>query len=74
MFPKPKRIKDESALGTIRKMKCIVCGLVAEPHHIKSRGAGGDDTIENLLPLCRIHHTEIHTIGLKAFKLKYGFR
>ena len=30
------------------------------PHHIKSVGSGGDDTPENLLTLCWIHHAEVH--------------
>jgi hypothetical protein len=30
----------------------------SDPHHVTSRGAGGDDTPENLMPLCRRHHNE----------------
>lgn len=44
---------------------CIVCGeMGVDLHHIKSRGAGGRDTVENLIPLCRKHHTMIHQYGL----------
>lgn len=38
-----------------------------KPHHIKSRGAGGNDEPENLLRLCWEHHTQIHTIGDSRF-------
>lgn len=34
-----------------------------------SRGAGGDDTVENLMPLCAKHHEEIHkSIGKMCIK------
>lgn len=54
-------------------MHCQVCLdadvllAAAAPHHIRSRGAGGDDSAENLLPLCTSHHTEIHQIGTDTF-------
>ena len=54
---------------------CIVCGKSpSDLHHIKSRGAGGDDSLSNLLPLCRLHHIEIHKIGRKTFALKYKIK
>jgi 5-methylcytosine-specific restriction endonuclease McrA len=43
---------------------CECCGSKSvDVHHIKARGMGGDptgkrDTIENLMALCRICHTE----------------
>ena len=37
----------------------------AEPHHVKTRGAGGGD--EWCIPLCRIHHAEIHNTGRLTF-------
>lgn len=44
---------------------------VSDPHHVKSRGAGGPDA-ENLVPLCRAHHTEAHTVGITEFQLRYN--
>ena len=41
-------------------------------HHIKHKGAGGNDTNYNLMPLCQEHHQEIHQIGLNGFVVKYG--
>jgi hypothetical protein len=32
-------------------------------HHIRTRGAGGQDTAENLLALCRLHHGYVHAMG-----------
>jgi hypothetical protein len=31
-----------------------------DPHHIKSRGSGGGDIEENVILLCRRHHTLAH--------------
>lgn len=66
MFPKPVRQKDKKALEKVRKKPCCCCGTwqLIHAHHIKSRGSGGPDTLNNLLPLCFRHHTEIHQIGL----------
>lgn len=56
--------------------KCPVCGKKADLHHIDQVGMGRDRTEiihEGLevLPLCREHHTEIHTIGKNDFFKKY---
>lgn len=32
---------------------------ISDPHHLTSRGAGGQDTPENLVSLCREHHNEV---------------
>lgn len=48
--------------------KCLVCGNpIADPHHYKTRGAGGERTIH----LCRVHHEEWHLKGREAFCVKY---
>lgn len=31
---------------------------ISDPHHVTSRGAGGGDTADNVMPLCRKHHSE----------------
>jgi len=58
---------------TVNK-KCVVCGTKAELHHCQGStvGMGRDRTeISHLgleaLPLCRKHHTEIHSIGQSEF-------
>ena len=52
---------------------CEVCGDYGiQVHHIRSRGAGGDDEAINLMSLCPEHHTEYHTIGHEKFGVKYG--
>lgn len=32
-------------------------------HHIKSRGSGGSDDKNNLIPVCKTHHCEFHSKG-----------
>lgn len=56
--------------------KCCICGKPADLHHTDRIGAGSDreDVIHEgmrALPLCRIHHTEAHTIGDEDFEKKY---
>ena len=52
---------------------CEVCGdWQFQVHHIRTRGAGGDDDPRNLMCLCPEHHTEIHRIGNDKFGAKYG--
>ena len=56
--------------------KCCICGLPADLHHIDRVGMGRDrtDIIHEgmeALPLCRIHHTEAHTMPDADFLNKY---
>lgn len=62
---KKKRVIDRELLETVRKLPCMCCGKQApafaiEAHHITTRGAGGDDVADNLMPLCGEHHREWH--------------
>lgn len=71
-FPKKKRIINKQLLEDVKDQPCICCSKhPSDPHHLTSRGASGDDTEDNLLPLCRKHHTEIHQIGLKSMCWKF---
>lgn len=56
--------------------KCAVCGREAEIHHIDAIGMGGNRRTtghvgREALALCRMHHTEMHTVGRNAFLSKY---
>lgn len=56
--------------------KCAVCGRHADLHHVDVVGMGRDrKEICNIgmraLPLCREHHTEIHSIGQEDFLKRY---
>jgi len=73
LYPKSPRHRDSGFLERIRGMGCIVCGIrPVDAHHLKSRAAGGPDTASNVVPICRKHHTESHTIGQRSFSKKYA--
>lgn len=53
-------------------MKCVICNVQGvDIHHIWRRKSGGTDDNWNLIPLCRKHHTEIHTLGEVTSCVKY---
>ena len=64
--PKNKRIENKKLLKD-KKGVCQICGKkgATEKHHKKSKGSGGNDTEENLIEVCRICHTKIHTGEIK---------
>lgn len=58
--------------------KCAVCGRPADIHHCEGSriGAGVDRTKvhqlgREVLPLCRVHHTELHAMPESEFIKKY---
>lgn len=56
--------------------KCAVCGRNADLHHVDAVGMGRNrKEICHIgmwaLPLCREHHTEIHSIGQEGFLKRY---
>jgi 5-methylcytosine-specific restriction endonuclease McrA len=67
-----KAFGSTALVAWIAERGCLVCGRVpADAAHVKSRGAGGGWD-RNLVGLCRTHHTEQHTIGIKTFQTKYN--
>ena len=56
--------------------KCCICGQPADLHHVDHVGMGRDreeivhEGME-ALPLCRGHHSILHTIGQRTFLAKY---
>lgn len=62
--------------GCLVNKKCVVCGRPADLHHIERVGMGRnrDEIIHEgmeVLPLCREHHTEAHTMPDKDFFDRY---
>lgn len=45
-------------------------------HHVRGKNLGGGMGLKpsNLtcIPLCNLHHNELHTIGISTFEKKYG--
>lgn len=72
---KPNRIVDRELTRAYEKIPCICC-VPGEQlgdtcgHHLTTKGRFGDDVVENLMPLCKAHHTEIH-MGLTKMIQKY---
>ena len=67
---------DDYVLACLAQKKCVICGKKADLHHCEAVGMGRDrDEIIHegmiVLPLCREHHTEAHTIGRDSFNDKY---
>jgi len=63
-----RRIRNPGILRWVTQERDGVClyGLIKrdgcsgglDPHHIKTKGSGGDDEPKNLITLCRKHHNE----------------
>jgi len=60
----------------ISHLPCCVCygggassGILSDPHHVKTKGAGGQDW--HLVPLCRFHHQQFHAMGRHTFQKRY---
>lgn len=73
-----KIIKDDYIIKQLALHRsCVICGKRADlDHWNETVGMGNnrnkiDNTEYELMPLCRVHHTEKHKIGLKEFKEKY---
>jgi hypothetical protein len=74
MLDSPHRIINEALLAEVRQQPCAVAGCRgrSQAAHIKSKGAYGGDTEENLMPLCQNHHEfEQHIIGWVRFRERH---
>ena len=72
------RVIDKNICKSYQGLPCIVCGRAETTvgHHIRSKGSGGSDIDENLIPLCHEHHREIHDSpkysGITRFSMRYS--
>lgn len=62
-------MRSPENIEKIRQMRCSVClkPPPSDPHHWRTRGAGGTDMLANLVSLCHQHHVDFHTMGRKRF-------
>lgn len=56
--------------------RCLICGRKADLHHVTAIGMGYDRNTKPqlgalVMPLCREHHSEYHSIGRTAFEERY---
>lgn len=78
-FRKHKRTVNKELCKSYKEYPCVVClnpkhhqGLEQTcGHHIKTKASGGPDEEWNLMPLCSVHHYEIHQMGTYRFCERY---
>ncbi len=63
----PKRIRDRDHLRSVASQPCLICGrLPAHAHHLtfaQPRARGLKSSDEWTVPLCALHHRELHDRG-----------
>jgi ERF superfamily len=64
---KTVRLRDKNHRKFVLRQPCLVCGrLPSDPHHLtfaQPRALGHRASDEFLVPVCRIHHRELHRSG-----------
>jgi ERF superfamily len=67
---KTVRLRDKDHRKFVLRQACLVCGrLPSDPHHLtftQPRALGRRVSDEFMVPLCRIHHLELHRSGDEA--------
>jgi hypothetical protein len=70
LVAKTIRLRDKEHRKFVAKQPCLVCGRVpTEPHHLRfaqSRALGRKVSDEFTVPVCRLHHREMHRHGDEA--------
>jgi hypothetical protein len=66
-IPVARRLRDKTHLRFVAKQPCLVCGRQpCDAHHLRfaqSRGPCLKVSDEFTVPLCRVHHRELHRSG-----------
>jgi hypothetical protein len=67
MFGEPRRLRDKTHLKFVASQPCLICGRnPADAHHLRftqPRAMGLKVSDEFTVPLCRIHHRDVHSFG-----------
>ena len=67
---KPVRLRDKDHRKFVLRQPCLVCGRVpSDPHHLtftQPRAMGRRVSDEFIVPVCRVHHRELHLSGDEA--------
>ena len=68
--PKTIRLRDKAHCKFVATQPCVVCGRTpSEAHHIRfaqPRALGRKVSDEYTVPVCRLHHRELHRYGDEA--------
>jgi hypothetical protein len=63
----PKRLRDKDHLKFVAAQPCLICGRQpSDPHHLRfaqPRALGVKVSDEFTVPLCRVHHRQLHQAG-----------
>ena len=63
----PKRIRDKAHLKFVASQPCLICARQpSDPHHVRyaqPRAIGLKVSDEFTVPLCRVHHRQLHQVG-----------
>jgi hypothetical protein len=66
-LPSPRRYRNREHLRYVAQQPCLVCGRKpSDPHHLRytqPRALGRKASDEFVVPLCRVHHREVHRVG-----------
>jgi hypothetical protein len=67
---KAVRLRDKDHRKFVMRQACLVCGrLPSDPHHLRftqPRALGRTVSDEFIVPICRLHHRELHRSGDEA--------
>jgi hypothetical protein len=65
-LPAPRRYRNREHLRHVAQQPCLICGRKpSDPHHLRymqPRALGRKASDEFVVPLCRVHHREVHRI------------
>ena len=72
--PKPTTWKSTKYEAYIRSIPCLLCGYPSECHHVDmgKSGMGKKAPSSHCIPLCRLHHAELHHYGQATFFLNHN--
>jgi hypothetical protein len=69
-LPEPRRVRDRDHVRSVAGKPCLVCGRQpSDPHHLRfaqSRALSRKVSDEFAVPVCRLHHRELHRCGDEA--------
>jgi hypothetical protein len=64
------RLRDKEHRRFVAALPCLICGRTpADPHHLRyaqPRALGSKVSDEFTVPVCRLHHSELHRVGDEA--------
>jgi ERF superfamily len=67
---KPIRLRDKDHRKFVSHQPCLICGRTpVDPHHLRfaqPRALGRKVSDEFTVPVCRLHHQELHRVGDEA--------